>query len=53
MLWNGCHSPIELIAPTFWIEHFGEASNDELFALKIDLLEERQNHAQVLAVALQ
>ena len=34
-------SHFELTIPTYQIENFDEASNDELLALEIDLLEER------------
>ena len=44
---------VELTILTFRIEKFDEASNNELLALKTDLLEERQNHGQVWATTLQ
>ena len=38
---------IKLTIPSFRIEIFDEASNDELLALENDLLQEKRNHAQV------
>ena len=38
---------VELTIPTYRIENFDKASNDEFLTLEIDLLEERQNRAQV------
>ena len=33
--------PVELTVPTYRIENFNEASNDELLALELDLLKEK------------
>ena len=43
---------IELIVPTYRIENFDESYNDQLLALEINLLEEKQNRAQVQATTL-